>query len=77
MRSMQSKVGATAYCYSIVHDEWTVLKEMKQARQKHGSCVLGNSLFVVCGIGSQDQPLNSIEKLIVTDQKKDSCWVTI
>ena len=50
---------------SIVFRRWEQVQPMNIGRSLHGSCALGNSIYVFCGLTSFMKHTNSIEKLVV------------
>ena len=66
---------ATAYRYTISLDKWSSMQPMQNKRRLHSSCMHGNNIFVIGGLGCNEEPLGSIERCIVTNNS--NVWVSI
>ena len=60
----EEQSSARAFCYKISTDEWREAPAMNERRWNHSSCVLGNALYVCCGLGLNDFKCSSIERLV-------------
>lgn len=58
--------GSThVYRFNVANESVDQMPHMRDARQNHASCSLGDSIFVFCGFGNTTH-LNSIERLQVS-----------
>ena len=53
--------SGNCYRYDIARDQWQEIAKLNKKRLSHGSCKLGEHIYVFCGISSD--LCNTVEKL--------------